>query len=1717
MAQPEARIVSERYRLVRVLGEGGMGTVFLAADLASDTRPVALKRLHASTLSPAAIDSFKAEFEAMTRLRHPNVVEVYDFGSDAATGEHYITLEYIEGTDLRKAALELPGPQRLDLLAQVCRGLEYIHARGLIHNDLKPQNIIVTGTTPPVCKLTDFGLAEGITSAPQSSRGLRGTLQYLAPELIHGGKPDRRSDLYSLGVLFYLILTGRLPFDGEPSQILTRATTAEPEPPSRIEPSIAPAIEHLIMALLSKDPAGRPASAAEVIRRLAEATGRAMEVETPATLASYARSGTFVGRRAELQLLEGILRTAHDRPGECVRLALVSGESGVGKTRLLGQVRHQAQLAGATVATGQCYEGSGSSFHPFVQILRQVAPDAARDSVMAPLFAPRPAERRTGAAAGWTAEHEQLRAIDAATQAILSAAAAGPLLVCVEDLQWADTASLKLLEHLARNAPPAAGLVVTASYRTEEADTATLAEWLPRLERAAEWARVELTRFDRDDVAAMVRGMFGVADPPSELVEALLRETEGNPFFVQVAVESLLEERALARPEAGWDADISLLESIPFPRSITEAIGRRTAHLDPVETLAIEAMAVAQTPVDERLLHEVLDPLDEAAAGAGALETAIESLVRRRLAAREVGADGGLTVRIDHIRIRSHVYESMDWARRSELHGRLGLALEARGGAGVEELAHHFVNSADVKRALDYAESAGRRALELCASERAIAFLESAIELVPPADAARRLGIQLNLADAYRQARQHKRAIETYDRLIRGARAAGLKPIAWKATCHLLDVQSRIGQYDEAMRGAERLVKTLETEDDPVHLAFALNIMSSLEGSRGNLKPAKEFSRRALELRRAAGDVRGTAASLNNLGLIEMLESPTEDARALLEESLDLRRKLSDLQAGAEVLLNIGTWYRQRGDLAGAAQRSEEAAEMARGHRDRWLQAQCEANLAGIYHDQGRIDRALAAARSAVASARAIGDESLLCEGLDCLGSVERDLGNTAAAQEAHERAVAIARRAGLTSQEGYAQVALALDRLRPGAALDDPAMRSMKDMLRKTAKLIARISSSRLQARLCEALGRAALAGGDREEAIQHANAAREAALAGRLTDVEAAADFFLAECLLAGGEAADPEEAASAARRAARSAEAKGLALTAWQAHALIASIEQAAGRRTAEREAITRAAGILEAVADTIEDETIRIAWVGEPRRAEVLRRASALGAGARRGGVSTDDGSAGRALAAMYELSGIINSSSGPEAMLEQLLDVALGIVGAERGLIILVDEATGEQQVRAARDLEDETVRDALAYSHSVVNEAATGRILVALDAHEDDRLRKFKSVSLYAIKSLMCVPMKVRERILGTVYVDSRRQGVPFSDQDLRFLEAFANLAGSAIEMARLNERLALENTYLRREAGERNQYQNIIGKNVKMQAVYDLMEKVSASDLPVLVVGESGTGKELVARALHYSGPRKNRKFLSENVAAIPETLLESTLFGHMRGSFTGADKDQKGLFELADGGTLFLDEIGDMSLPMQSKVLRALQEGEIRPVGGKEPRHVDVRVISATNKDLEQLMKEGQFRPDLFFRLNVVKIALPPLRDRKEDIPLLVDHFLRKLSRDNEKAPRRIEVGALQLLLRYSWPGNVRELENEIQRLAVLCAGEVITQHDVMESGELFEKITSLEEKDTFTPLEELERRQIVKALKEVAGNRGRAAELLGISRATIFRKIRKYGISH
>jgi transcriptional regulator with PAS, ATPase and Fis domain len=357
--------------------------------------------------------------------------------------------------------------------------------------------------------------------------------------------------------------------------------------------------------------------------------------------------------------------------------------------------------------------------------------------------------------------------------------------------------------------------------------------------------------------------------------------------------------------------------------------------------------------------------------------------------------------------------------------------------------------------------------------------------------------------------------------------------------------------------------------------------------------------------------------------------------------------------------------------------------------------------------------------------------------------------------------------------------------------------------------------------------------------------------------------------------------------------------------------------------------------------------------------------------------------------------------------------------------------------------------------------------------------------------------------------------------EELPYFSELSDLVSQ--EISTLHKEISLRDdriNELNKELGTRYKYDSMIGKSKPMQDVYTLLDKIKNSESTVMVQGENGTGKELIAKAIHYNSPRKERAFVTQNCSAFNDNLLDSELFGHVKGSFTGAIKDKKGLFEIADKGTFFLDEIGDTSPSMQVKLLRVIQEGTFLPVGATEPRKVDVRILAATNKDLKDMVEKGTFREDLYYRINVISITVPPLRDRKEDIPILCDHFLNKAAAEKNIKPKVLTKRALEKIFDYNWPGNIRELENEMERVTVLAGAESKITQDML-SGRIREfgeknKIQGVRIQGKLRDaLEELEREMIREGLKRTGWNKSRLAKELGISRAGLINKVEKYNL--
>ncbi len=523
--------------------------------------------------------------------------------------------------------------------------------------------------------------------------------------------------------------------------------------------------------------------------------------------------------------------------------------------------------------------------------------------------------------------------------------------------------------------------------------------------------------------------------------------------------------------------------------------------------------------------------------------------------------------------------------------------------------------------------------------------------------------------------------------------------------------------------------------------------------------------------------------------------------------------------------------------------------------------------------------------------------------------------------------------------------------------------------------------------------------------------------------------------------------------------------------------------------------------------------------------------------------------------LLEINRNLNKKIVLKGLLDLIIDTVIEVTGAERGILLLVEGK--EFRVKAARNMDKEEIKDPeFKVSYTIATSVLqSGKPVRSDDVMKDKRFRSIQKEKHLKLRSTLCVPVRIEERYIGAIYVDHRFETGAFTDNHLRWLGILADQVAVAIRNAQMFEdkrhrareleeaqkRLEKLNLDLEEKVFSKSlqledamkliprerptrfkyDYSETVTRSPKMFELFGLLDKVIDSSVPVLILGESGTGKELIARAVHANGKRKKKAFVSENCAAIPINLLESEFFGYVRGAFTGATRDKRGLFEVADGGTLFLDEIADMPTAMQTKLLRALQDGEIRRVGGKSIIKVDVRIVSATNKNIYEQVRKKEFREDLLYRIIVITINLPPLRERREDIPLLIDFFLDRIAQRTKEKKKTIDRDTFHLLYQYDWPGNIRELENEMERLAAL-SGEGIESYllspniqakgkgrAVSVSGKSLKEIVA-------RTVEDVELQVIRSTLIDSGWKKSRAAETLGISRPTLDAKIDKYSLT-
>ena len=1603
-------ILDNKYQIQAHLGTGGMGEVYRVLDL-EQSQACALKILNTMMDQKAAHRRFHREFQVLNRFQHPRLVRTYTWGF--AEECPYFTMEYLPGKTLEKIIADharlgqFRASHFFALVQQLAEGLAYIHAQGAVHRDLKPSNIMVLETEEGIeTTILDMGLAKlrHLHSASITQTGAAiGTAEYMSPEQGKGLWVDHRSDLYSLGIILYEMLTGTPPFSGQnPISVIMKHIREIPPSMGEINIAVPDAIQQIVLKLLAKEPVDRFQSAEEVLRALPSEF--VLPDDEQRDVHRKVMRPQFVGRESEMKTLRAMLQDV--QAGE-QRVVLISGESGVGKTRLVEELLGDALihdflcLKGAGQEEGgQIYGALISAFQGTVDLVTELP-----DSV----------------------ESDKFSVMERWLQLLKSLRQKQPIVLCLEDIQWLDELTLEFLQYALRDPEPCPFLLCLTC---QGSNLEPLSEEIENFIHSNEFAkaiRIQLKNLPKKEVAYLAASMLGERSIPPDALQTLFRETGGLPLFVVEAVRTLVNADVVRQNVFGdWQWG-------EFPKTllsddISEILHRRIATLPAVQQRVLEYACVFLSDFPFELLAavwrgdelELLDVLDDLIA---------EGLLTA------CGEDED-QYRFSQALCRRAIYDRMQNVRRRLLHREIGNALEETEDAEelTEELADHFAAAKEKDKAIKYTRLSGKKALEIQAYCQALRRFEAVRDWMTndAFESADAIDFLCDYADALSNCGQHNSALELLDE------AQALLPDDRN------DLKARILNSEGGIHSLDR---------------------------RGEI--AEEYMLEALQLYQKLGDIDGEIQALVSLAYLCDVSERHKDAIAYIRREIEKRSMLGDPQNEAFIqgrkgqVALIGFQFETAKEYLETAVKTFKQFGLA--HHRLWALNL----LQRVYFYLGNFNSTEAVCYEVIGQWQKRG--VVYWEAVNCLylGELALERGDFSAALEYAE-----------TSMERFSET-------------------PRKDYVYR-AYAIAATAAARM---------------GDIEVALGWAEKASEGTqqTSGMYTGILPLVHCGIGTALDKAGRIAQAEQAFGQAIECR--IKAKG---DHW-ARALLM-----VGEFYIQRDDITRAKEYLEAAKQAF----------GEMEMSYFLEKTQVLlnqlsrdkdGHGkdvaptSHRGKdtaptpsseISVNTLSVDR-LRLLYDVSRELTTERDVKVLLDRALGNLLTVYPAERVLVAIKNETPKSFVVDAVRHYNLES-DDAEELSRGIIRRVIeTNEPVLSIDAQTDDRINRYQSVIDYNIRSVLCVPVfHLNEGVMGALYVDHRGLGNAFSQKDQTFLQSFANLVGVALVNARMYEQLEEKAQYLQQEVERRYQLGDLFGQSDAMQAIYQLIERAAKSDIPVLVQGETGTGKELAARAIHYNSTRKDQRFLSQNCAALSPELLQSELFGHKKGAFTGATENHIGIFEEANEGTVFLDEIADASPQLQRSLLRVLQEGEVRRVGETEDRAVDVRIIAATNRDLKQEVEKGSFREDLYYRLDVIQINMPPLRERMEDVPLLAKHLLIRAREDANKSVGELTVGAIKALTSHDWPGNVRELENKIRRAVVLA------EEDSEITPDLFSEAIGYAVSDVSVEyqgrlqdhVQEYEKRLIRDALEKCEGNITHTARKLGMTRAGLQKKINR-----
>jgi transcriptional regulator with GAF, ATPase, and Fis domain len=1689
----EGLTINDRYQIEGLLGVGELGEVYGCRDIRDEKSRIVAKTLCSLDFVPGEENALSREFSLLQRLRHAHLARILDFGMLEGSGELFWIGERVDGKDFYAGTDGMNGAAILRLVADLTKALGYLHSREIIHGNLKPSNVILSAADNEKLILLDFGLRRKPRDARQQN-GF-GSLSYTAPEILLGGRADRRSDMYALGILIYQVLTRRLPFEDADADFLVQKHLqgrVDLRPLERLRCS--PEVSLLLQRLLEKDPKNRLASEEEAIGLLEKSLGQQSAEPEADVLGGRFSATRFVGREKEMLFLQE--RAARVMESGRGRTVFITGEAGLGKTRCMEELRIWALLKGWRIFEGVCGACPETAYEPYRQILGN--PDPANSETK--FRFDRPLRAAESDAFDSYSEFAAGQFRDLMTREMVRQLALRPTMLFLHDFHRADEASCMVLDYLSSDIQSHPVFLCVGLRSGEE-----IKEALGRLmELAVRQGRADilaLEPLEEENLKQLVAEMTGDSELKEILGNWIFGAVGGNPFFLEEMLKHLVEQGMLNREAGRWSFVGKDSNELEIPASVGMVLHRRLAQLSPQARALVNWLALFQRGVSRDLLNSVMTGSVECVAGA------LQELDQRQMIRMDSQLDAIVDFR--HSLIAEVIRKDLPKNLRQKMHQKIAEIIEREYGveAHLHELAMHHIEAKSEDVSVRYALASAARSRAEFAHENALRCFEYVFINRGSLTCEERCHAAIEASDTMFAMGQAKRAIRllttemrrgtTIEKELRAriymqlalayqhlgdfrmqemCCKAGLrlfhnqpetetnltKAMLWAELVFSAVVQSK------TKKGLIYLNKALQACPDQNAAALSGRIQSlaaSLHRVACNLREALAASEKAAEILSQSGESYLACSAYSMFGIILLALGRIKYALEKHNDAVFLSEKSRSVVLKSQALGNLAECLCRRGLLQDALYIAKHAITSVSESRNPMLSHAFNAILAEIQFSAGDYRGAYQIIENFEKSGWNVPALFIMGHARYVAANLDFFLGNFSEAlkhvdqinkhqtSEApfYEYEMAEALKARILFERG--SVPKALSRLY---ALDRVVTKKHWPYQMCIIKL--HIGECLFKERNWIAAGKYA------RNALRLANAMQSIPLIGysHLLLGLIHSPFNRSNSPVDSNNRNEPSVAATLAadksikdlQRCLQINESVWYGDTAWRAHAELSRLfgglgksEQCIAHAKKAYELFCKVeelipSEMLSAFYDAFERshaklELIRIIETGRERRAE-NETSSAL--------VYDDENAR-----ILLRVSTIVNSIRELGPLLEAILDQLIPAIGMERALVFLKDGSTGKLFLAKGRNRHCESMSSIDPARFGILTTVLSeGKPIISADMQGDPRNGN-KRLDARATGQIFCSPLKASGMVRGVLYADHSDPAEFLSESAINLFAAFCNLVAVAVDRVWAHSHRAKNDADDHSATRPRNMYAEMVGTSVLMDALRDRIGLAAASPLDVLITGESGTGKELVARAIHRTGRRSVKKFIPVDCGSLSDSLAEAELFGYRKGAFTGAMENRQGLLETANGGVIFLDEISNLSFRLQAKLLRVLQEREVRRIGETEPRKIDVQVIAATNRDLLEETRNGRFRSDLFYRLKSIEIRVPPLRERSEDIAVLGSYFLAKIAELENGDSKIILPEALELLKKYFFPGNIRELKNIVAVSYYTTFGSIIGPNDL------------------------------------------------------------------